>query len=226
MKMVMKVGAAALCVVLGAGSVLANDKKDEAAYQKIEAQLEAMKFDTFSYSEVDIVEVVKDIGKRARITVVIDKAALESIDEDDRKITLELADIKAGNALNIVIDQVGLVKSYKNGVLYITTKERAATRTVTKTYDVRDITAKVVDFPAPRLRLKGEDSTSNGPQYVEPEKEEPTTDDIIEMIEESIDADWGGTCSVSVAKGNLVIRAPRAIHKEVAELLGMLRGAK
>lgn len=225
MKKFLQFGAMALCLVLGTGGVLANDKKDEAAYKKIEAQLESVKLDVFSFNEADIVDVVKDIGKRARITVVIEKAALESLDEDARKITLELADIKAGNALNIVLDQTGLYKSYKNGILYITTKERAESKTLTKTYDVRDITAKVVDFPAPEIRLRSEDNAS-GPQYVEPEKEEPTTEDIVEMIEESVDADWGGTCSVTIAKGNLIIRAPRSVHKEVAELLDMLRGAK
>ena len=225
MKKLVKLGVMALCLVLGTGGVLANDKKDEAAYKKIEAQLESVKLDVFSFNEADVVDVVKDIGKRARITVVIEKAALESLDADARKITLELADIKAGNALNIVLDQTGLYKSYKNGILYITTKERAESKTITKTYDVRDITAKVVDFPAPEIRLRSEDNSS-GPVYVEPEAEEPTTEDIVEMIEESVDADWGGTCSVTIAKGNLIIRAPRSVHKEVAELLDMLRGAK
>lgn len=199
---------------------------EEATYRKIEAQLEATKLDTLAYEDADITEVVKDIAKKCRVTIVFDKKALEEVSQDDRKITVELADIKAGNALNIVIDQVGLHKAYKNGVLYITTKEKAESSTLTKTYDVRDITAKISDFPAPKLRLKAADDSSSGPIVEYPKEDEPTVDDIVEMIEESVDADWGGAASIKIAQGQLIVNASRKVHKEVADLLSQLRSAK
>ncbi|MBX3458603.1 MAG: hypothetical protein KF696_01410 [Planctomycetes bacterium] len=200
--------------------------KEEATYRKIEAQLEATKLDTLAYDEADVTEVVKDIAKKCRITIVFDKKALEEVSEEDRKISVELADIKAGNALNIVLDQVALHKAYKNGVLYITTKEKAESVTITKTYDVRDITAKVQDFPAPKLRLKAADDSSSGPVVEYPKEDEPTTEDIVEMIEDGIDADWGGTATVKIAQGQLIVRASRKVQKEVADLLSQLRSAK
>lgn len=217
---------AALLVGLVSSPMLAGDEKDEATYRKIESQLNSTTLDTVAYEEADITQVVKDIAKKARITIVIDKKALEDIDEDDRLVTIELAEIKAMNALNIVIDEVGLHKMYKNGVLYLTTEEKAEGVTVTKTYDVRDITAKIRDFPAPRLRLRGDGDDESGPIVEIPEERDVDTDDIVEMIEDSVDADWGGTASVTVAQGQLIVRAPRKVQKDVAALLDQLRGAK
>jgi len=217
--------ASVLCLAFAA-PVFAGDDKDEATYRKIESQLDSTTIDSLAYDETDVAEVIKDIAKKARITIIIDKDALEGVSEDDRKITLELAEIKAGNALNIVIDQIGLFKQYKNGVLYITTEEKAQEATTTKTYDVRDITAKIVDHPAPKLRLKGEEDDGGLEIEIPDDDKDVTTDDIVEMIEESVDADWGGTASVTIAQGQLIVRAPRNVHKDVAELIDQLRSSK
>lgn len=225
MKRIISFIAIALLAGFVSTSLYAGD--DEATYKKIESQLESTTLDTLAYEEADIKQVIKDIAKKARVTIVIDKNALEDIDEDDRLITIELAEIKAMNALNIVIDQVGLHKLYKNGVMYLSTEEKAAGVTITKTYDVRDITAKIRDFPAPKLRLKGEDDQGSGPEieYGNDDKD-VETDDIVEMIEDSVDADWGDTATVTVAQGQLIVRAPRKVQKDVAELLDQLRSAK
>jgi hypothetical protein len=206
--------------------VFAGDEKDEATYRKIESQLESTTIDTLAYEDADVTEVIKDIAKKARVTIVIDKVALEGVSEDDRKITLELAEIKAMNALDIVVDQIGLFKQYKNGILYITTEEKAAEATVTKTYDVRDITVKINDFPAPKLRLKGNDDEAGGPIIEYEDETDVETDDIVEMIEETVEADWGGTATVTVSQGQLIVLATRKVHKDVADLLDQLRSSK
>ncbi len=201
--------------------------KEEATYRKMESALESTKLDTFAYEDADVNEVIKDIAKKCRITIVFDKKALEGLSADERKITLELADIKASNALNIVVDQIGLYKAYKNGVLYITTKEKAEGATVTKTYDVRDITVKIKDFPAPKLRLRGEDEDgARLVPYIPDDEDEVETEDIVEMIEDSIEADWGGKATVKIVKGQLIITAPRTVHKKVNNLLDQLRASK
>lgn len=219
---------AALCAGLlsSAGAVYADDvKKEEATYKKIEAKLESTTLSVVNYDDTDVNEVIKDFAKKGQITIVIDKKALEGVAEADRKVTLELADIKLGNALNIVLDQIGLVKSYKNGVLYITTQEKAQGAVSTKTYDVRDITMKVQDFPAPEIRLKAQDE-QRGPQVDIPKEDPPTTEDIVEMIESTVKADWGSTAKITIAQGQLIVSAPRDVHKSVADLLDQLRASK
>ncbi len=217
----------ALLAALGGAPLLAGDEKEDATYRKMESQLDSTILATLAYEDADVVDVVKDIAKKARVTIVWDKDALKAVSEDDRKISIELAEVKASNALNIVLDQVKLKKSYKNGVLYLTTEEKAQESTIIKTYDVRDITVKINDFPAPRIRLKAADDSGGGPIIEVPEeKPEVDTDDIVELIEDSVKADWGGKATVKVVKGNLIVTAPRNVHKEVATLLAQLRASK
>lgn len=215
-------------VSLFCAPLFANAKDEEATYKKIENALETIRVDSLSFDKTDITEVIKDLAKKGNISILIDKDALKGIDEDKRKITLSLVKIKLGQALNIVIQDVGLYKSYKNGVLYLTTKDKAQGATTTKIYDVRDITAKVQDFAGPKIRMK-EDSggNNNGPQIEIPEeKETPTADDIVEMITDTIEADWDGTCKVTIVKGQLVVKASREVHKQVVDLLNQLRSSK
>lgn len=226
MTRIVSFAAVALLAALVSVPLFAGDK-EEATYRKIESQLNSTTIDTLAYEDADVTEVVKDIARKARVTIVIDKKALEDVSDEDRKITLELASVKAINALNIVIDQIGLFKAYKNGVLYITTEEKAKEATVIKTYDVRDITVRIQDFPAPELKLRpADDSGTSGPIIQIPDEDTPTTDDIVDMIQDSIDADWGDTASINIVKGQLIVRAPRNIQKEVANLLDLLRAAK
>ncbi len=204
----------------------AKANADETAHRKIEASLESTKLDVLAYEDADVGEVVRDIARRANIVVLVDRKALDALPEGDRKVTIELADIKAANALNLVLDMAGLHKSYKNGVLYIGSKEKAQAATLTRIYDVRDITKVITDFPAPELRLRGNDDKAGGVIYIPPEDTSVDTDDIVDLIEDTIDADWGGTARLKVVKGQLVVTAPRDIHKTVRQFLEQLRAAK
>lgn len=215
-------GIIALAVLLAA-PLMADD---EAAHRKIATQLDTTKIASLLYENGDLEEVVKDIAKQARINVVFGKDVLEDLDAGKRSITIELTDIKAGNALNIVLDQAGLKRSFRHGVLYVVDEENAEEASIRKLYDVRDITANIRDFPAPRLRLRGDEGGA-GPQIRLPkEPDDPEVEDVVEMIEDNIEADWGNTANVSEVKGQLIIRAPRAVHQEVADLLRQLRAAK
>ncbi|MHC4840030.1 MAG: hypothetical protein ACYTDT_03580 [Planctomycetota bacterium] len=215
--------AAAIALSLLGTPVMAD--KDDANYRKLETALKTTVIDSFSFEDTDIVDVVKTIAKKSRINIVFDKAAIEDMSEDDRLVTIELTDIKAQNALKIVLDQVGLYQSFRHGVVYITTEEDAVEATSLKTYDVRDITVIIRDFPSPRIRLKGADDV-RGPEYYVDEEKIVEADDIVDMIEETIDADWGGAASISKVMGQLVIRATRSTHQEIAGLLSELRSGK
>lgn len=216
--------AAIACVLFFVASPLfAQRASDEVAYQRIETQLDATRFETFMYEDADVTDVVKDIARRCRITIVFERKTLEALSDDDRKITLELADIKAANALNILLNQLALKRYFRDGILYIGTQEKAAETTFTRTYDVRDVTNKIRDFPAPKLRLRGNEDGGRVQIRLPEERNEVDTDDIVEIIEDTVDADWGGNASIQVIKGVLVVTATRETHKEVRALIRQLR---
>jgi hypothetical protein len=202
------------------------EERNEIAHRNIENALNSTRVDVISYEDVDIQEVIRDIARRARANIVVDRRALQDIREDDRKVTIELSDILLGNLLNIVIRDVGLIKSYRNGILYLTTQERHDAVTITRLHDVRDITVRIQDFPAPKIRLRDRED-GVGPRIDPPrDDDQPTADDIVEMIEDTIEADWGGAASIRISRGQLVIRAPRSVHADVVKLLAQLRAAR
>ncbi|MCA8919646.1 MAG: hypothetical protein KDB32_11250 [Planctomycetes bacterium] len=199
---------------------------DTAAYRKIESKLDSTTIDALILDETDIKEAVKTIARKAGISILFDKSALEGLSDDERKVTLELSEIKASNALNLVLDQLGLTKGYKYGFLYVMCAETVEEAVEATIYDVRDITANVKDFEAPKLKLVGEGDDIGGIVHWPEQDEDIQLEDIVELIEDSIDADWGDTASVTEIKGQLVVRASRSVHKEVASLLDQLRGSK
>lgn len=206
-----------------ASPLLAQRVDDEAAYRRIETQLDATRFETFMYEEADIADVVRDIARRCRVTILIERKTLEALSEDDRTITIELADIKAVNALNILLNQLKLKRYFRDGILYIGTEEKAAEVTFTRTYDVRDVTNKIRDFQAPKLRLRGNEDGGRIQIRMPEDRNEVDTEDIVEIIEDTVNADWGGNASIQIVKGVLVVTATRETHKEVRALIRQLR---
>jgi hypothetical protein len=218
-----RIAVIAFALFLVASPLLAQRVDDEAAYRRIETQLDATRFDTFMYEDADVTDVVKDIARRCRVTILFERKTLEALSEDDRKITIELVDIKAVNALNILLSQLKLKRYFRDGILYIGTEEKAAEVTFTRTYDVRDVTNKVRDFPAPKLRLRGKEDGGGVQIRIPEERNDVDTEDIVEIIEDTVDADWGGTASIQIIRGVLVVTATRETHKEVRALIRQLR---
>jgi hypothetical protein len=215
-----------LLLLLSVAAVgLQAQDRTEARHRAIASALQTTRLATVSYEDVDFTVIVRDIARLTRASIVVDRRALPDIEEDDRLITLELSDMRADNVLNIVLDQVGLVKSYRSGVLMLTTAERRDAVTVTRVYDIRDITVRIQDFPAPDIRLREGDNRGPAVQWPR-EDDQPTADDIVEMIEDQVKADWGGTASMRVSRGQLVVRAPQNVQVEVARLLAQLRAAR
>jgi hypothetical protein len=214
-----------LLLLATAAPLFAQDR-DEAAHRRIEAQLRATRIPVLAYEEADVTQVVRDIARAARVTIVFDRRALADVPEERRRVTLELQDLRADQALNLVLMDTGLHLAYRAGVLHVTTRERVQQATILRIYDIRDLTARVRDFPAPRIRLR--DSNDPGPVIDIPQENDRAVDadDVVDMIETTIDADWGGTCTVRISRGQLVVRAPRDVQREVAALLGQLRASR
>lgn len=202
--------------------------QDDAEYRKVESKLDAAVIDSLILEDTDIKEAVKYIAKKAGVTILFDRTALDGMDADDRELTLELTEIKASNALNLVLAEVGLVKGFKHGFLYVMAEANEEAEIKTATYDVRDITLRIKDFQGPKLRLTGDiDERTDLDNFLD-ELDETRLDseDIEELVEDSVDADWGDAASLKVVKGQLVVRATREVQKEVAALLDQLRAGR
>lgn len=185
---------------------------------KINAALEASVFNTVEWNDTTLKEAMRDVAKKAGINIVIDSKNVDA----EQKLTLSLANMTCANLLGVVADVLKLRRYVSDNVLWITTKEEAIKniRTVTRTYDVRDITMEIRNFRGPRIengRLKDDQPDD--------EKEPITIDEVIELIEKNVESEvWGQAgYSISPFGGQLVISASSDIHRKVRRFLNQLR---
>lgn len=92
--------------------------------------------------------------------------------------------------------------------------------TYAKVYDVRDITMPIQDFPAPEIGLGKREAAKPAEEKEAP----PTTDDLIDTIEATVEPDVWGTKGFSIKKfkGTLIISASAEVHRKIRALLAQL----
>src|SRR5439155_25304938 len=78
----------------------------------------------------------------------------KTVDQEQKKVTLRLKDVILDNALQIILQQVDMAKTFKNETLMLVPKEEAKGEYYLEIYDVQDILAAIPDFPGPRIQIK------------------------------------------------------------------------
>ena len=216
----------ALVVALGAPLVRAGDTTDE---QKAETKLSAAIFDTFEYKDEKLKTVIQAVAEKAGVSILLDD---KNVKGNELLVTIELSSISAKNALDLVLQQKSLTRQFRDGVINVTTADaaKASPVLVIKLYDVRDITAPVKDFKAPKIGLKGEGEKAKNDDDDDKKAEDKTitVENLIETITSTIESDvWDSNgWSVKPIGGQLSISATTAVHKQIAELLDGLRANK
>ena len=101
---------------------------------------------SFDFINTPLDDVVAFLISLKRTNIVVDKKAIE--DRGALDVTLRLDKVKYKDALNWILRLLDLSYTLENGAIYISTKEKigASKRTVTKFYDVTDLTVDIRDF--------------------------------------------------------------------------------
>ena len=93
-----------------------------------------------TFDDVPLIEAAAALSKQAGIDIRLDNAALKSSRIRERQpVTLHLADRKLQTILEIMLAELELTTMIGDGVLWITSQERAAEQMRTAVYDVRDL---------------------------------------------------------------------------------------
>lgn len=233
MRIAMWTGAALLAAfTLGRPEpVLAQGREDasrDTRRQEIVAKLDAMKV-SLDFDKTPLVEVIDFIRTLSEINFVIDKRVRETYPDDPLEITLKVDNLSLRSALKLVLAMHDLTVKYKEGVLLVVPKDDASDEDlVTRLYDVRDLLMTIPDFPGPNIELKPPDEESSGVQgLTEPPATPPMEPDfIVEMIQKNTGGEtWekNPKCSVTLNNGLLVVVQTPEVHKEILNLLSMLR---
>jgi beta-lactamase regulating signal transducer with metallopeptidase domain len=212
---------------LAPAATAADAPSVDAQTQRVNAALDArvaeLNFDAKPFT--DVIDQLRDVSKQ---DIFVNWRALEAAGIDRQApVTARLRNAKVAKALRVVLDEVGggtvkLGYEIDDGVVTITTDEDLNKNTLTKVYDIRDLTIEIPEWaPAGEVaaRPKPQPSTQPGPTL---------TEQIISLIQETVVPDaWrdaGGTVgAIRELSGQLIITATPQMHEDICKLLAMLR---
>ena len=128
-----------------AGIQIESESPEEIEWkQKIEGVLdERVSFDFIATPLDDVVAFLRNLK---RVNIVVDRQAVATRGNLD--VTLRIDQLKFRDAMEWILRQLDLKYALENGAIYISTKEKiaAAKKTVTRYYDVNDLTVEIKNF--------------------------------------------------------------------------------
>ena len=191
----------------------------------------------------DCISYLTDISG---INIVVDWKALDAANiARDTPITLHLAsNVSLGKVLKLTLQQAagaGVLTSYVDeGVLNITTQVAEDKLMITRVYPISDLLFQPTDYTgAPDLSITnvqsqsagggggggaGQSNLFSGGNNNQNSADVPTQADrannIIKMITDTVRPElWkinGGDATIEFFRGNLVVHAPRSVHRQLA----------
>jgi hypothetical protein len=155
--------------------------------------------------------------------------AKAGIDLDTIRTTLDLDDVTVGTVLEVVFGPHGLVAKAEGNIVYVTTRADALGPPVLALYPISQLTWQKIDFHGPDIDLHPSDFTP--PEHVDesPVEDDPFLDPqhVVDLVKEMVDAPWDTEgWSLRATKQFLMVRAPRAVQREVADAVERMSALK
>jgi len=188
------------------------------------------------FDQKTIVEVANNIYFSTDVPVSVDPEVVQELDDNAETVNLVgLRDLSVESLLNVIVEQVGdeLAWTFKNGRVYITKKEKAAGKAITRVHPIQDLTFKLTDFKGTDIReiaLPGEAGDDAETTIFNSELDQVTLidpEEVLNLVRENIAAeDWdlSDTYNIDFIDNNnlLVIHTPE-VQTQIAEFLDDLR---
>lgn len=136
------------------------------AVQALEAKLESEKIGGSFPEGTPFADVVAHMVTVTGLPVILTRAAVEQVETDATEIRMELTvPISARAFLNELMKKnPNLTYLVQDGVVLITTKEKATGQTVVRVHDISDLAFGVTSFSAPKIdSMKRSDDFEGGP---------------------------------------------------------------
>ena len=166
------------------------------AEQRLEKALD--KTVSIGFLNTPLTEVVVVLAKQLSINIVLDNNSLtEEGIPPDTSVTLQLQQITARSALELLLRPLGLASVIEHEVLLLTTAAKEKEKLVSRTYPVSDLIGPNEDYHS-----------------------------LIQMLESGTSGPWmdrdgeGGNMTELVTTGSLVVRQTAGVQRQ---LLGLLR---
>lgn len=211
--------------------VLGIDEDDQAVREKLKRRI------NIDWIQIKLHHAVDSLRQELGIDMQLDPEGLEEADvvKDQEIESLLCRDRRGDQVLRLLLEPLHLAYVVKNGVVVLTSEEKAAEQLTTRAYNVRDL---LEPWP-PRSK-----AASGGPLPV-PEGTKVVwtkgssqslfeyygaANEVMELITSSISPDaWtdnGGSGSISIFRGLLIISQTEDVHSDVESLLRQIRAGE
>lgn len=185
----------------------------------------------------DAVSLISDF---TGVPIVIREDALEGLAETDLYVNMRVAQLPARTVLRLLLRNRTLTLVVRDGIATVVPIEEVEHNVVTRIYDIRDLTFRIEDFPAPIVEFgiprdtRGGFATSSrnflADLFDTPAvTNEISQDVVIELIETHTGRDtWTENPRVTITDlgGRLVIAQSPEVHEQIEELLDVLRRSR
>lgn len=111
---------------------------DPLQHQKLRSQL--LKNVTVDFDDTPLIEAVQQLSDQSGVDIRLDVTELRKSRIRDRQpVTLSLAERQLSTVLDVLLAEAKLTWMIRDGILWVTSQDRAAEELVTAVYDVRDL---------------------------------------------------------------------------------------
>ena len=148
-------------------------------------------------------------------------------DKADTEIDLNLDNVSVRQVLDLITEPNEMAWKIRNGVVMILNKEEALDKAVLQFYDVKDLVAKISDFPGQEINLVPSKYQPPEPADADAEPSSPfEVDSLMDVIRQTIEPDsWDTVENANIEPKNnvLVITTTPDIHRKIGQFLSDLR---
>lgn len=205
---------------------MALDESEAVRAIKSKLENESISFN-FGETETTLTDALRHIQSTQGINIVVDREV--ATEKGGEPVSINLTNANLGSALKLVLERQELAYTFKNDVLFVTTKEKALGQPVPRVYEVRDLTISLPHFKAPELELRPGGTGEVAKEAIWGADLDRTTDTTIENLVDLIRANvrkdtWENAgFALNPSGGNLVAVTTPEIHQQLEKFLDNLR---
>jgi len=220
---------------LFAGSLESPAEREE--YTVIRGQLQQRISPEFL--KVELSTAICELERQLDVPIILDPEGLEEAGvRKDQLVDVWYHELCGVQVLRLLLEPLNLSYTIRDGVVQITSEEKACEQVNTRIYNVRDLlTSSWARKPDPPLPAQQGDPAAastgcfgTGLAYLPTRaqtKWEAAAEELLDLITSTIEPDcWidnGGTGSITSYRGMLVVSQSEEVHEDVDALLEQLR---
>lgn len=201
---------------------------------EVRRALETTMLGSVDWEDRTLDEAIKFVGNNTQTNIHIMAAVDEEKPEEERVLSLVLEEVSAMTALMNAVESLELALLIEDGMVKITTKEKARSKKVVEFYEVRDLTSAIRSFPGTDFNLNpsgvggGIDDLGFGGGFGDDEENISglDADRLMDLIRSTVSpSSWDDDPANTMdnKNGTLVVTQTPQNHRLISQLLSDLR---